>query len=57
VIRITAPVEFAMNYLGPLIAKFVELHAQIQFNVEVTSRVVDLLEEGASTNESASNYP
>jgi len=45
-IRMTAPVELAMNYLGPLIAEFVGLYPQVQVNVEVTPRVVDLLEEG-----------
>jgi DNA-binding transcriptional LysR family regulator len=45
-IRMTAPVEFSMNYLGPLIAEFVGLYPQVQIDIEVTSRVVDLIEEG-----------
>src|SRR3954447_13741597 len=45
-IRMTAPVELGMNYLGSLIAEFVELYPQVQVNVDLTPRTINLLEEG-----------
>ena len=45
-IRMTAPIEFSMNFLGPLIAEFVRRYPQVQVSVEASARVVDLLEEG-----------
>jgi len=46
-IRMTAPVEFSVNFLGPLIGEFVGQYPEVQVQVDATSRLVDLVEEGA----------
>ncbi|QIG92576.1 MULTISPECIES: LysR family transcriptional regulator [unclassified Bradyrhizobium] len=45
-IRMTAPVEFSVNFLGPLIGEFVGQYPEVQVQVDATSRLVDLVEEG-----------
>ncbi len=45
-LRVTAPVDLAMRYLGSMIAAFLELHADINIELEASDRIVDLIEEG-----------
>ena len=45
-LRLTCSATFGARHLAPAIAAFVARHAQIQFNVELSERVVDLVEEG-----------
>lgn len=45
-LRISAPSELAENFLGQLGARFLELHPEMQLEVMVTDRSVDLVEEG-----------
>lgn len=45
-LRITAPVDISMRYLGTIIADFLATHADINIELEATDRIVDLIEEG-----------
>jgi DNA-binding transcriptional LysR family regulator len=45
-IRITAPVDVGAWMLEPVIARFVRRHPAVHFDVVLTGRVVDLVEEG-----------
>jgi DNA-binding transcriptional LysR family regulator len=45
-IRITAPVDIGASMLEPVIARFVRRHPAVLFDVVLTGRVVDLVEEG-----------
>ncbi|QDO96764.1 LysR family transcriptional regulator [Ferrovibrio terrae] len=44
-IRITAPVAFGRNRLAPLIAAFAAQQPQLNFHLQLTDTIVDLLEE------------
>lgn len=44
-IRITAPVDVGVAILEPVIARFVRRHPAVHFDVVLTGRVVDLVEE------------
>ena len=46
VLRISAPFEFGMQFLGTLIAEFLGSHPEVRAEVVLTDRVVDLIEEG-----------
>jgi len=43
-LRITAPVEFIG--MGDIAARFMERHPRVEFDIELTGRTVDLVEEG-----------
>jgi DNA-binding transcriptional LysR family regulator len=45
-IRVTAPVDMGVSMLEPAIARFVRRHPEVRFDVLLTGRVVDLVEEG-----------
>src|SRR3954465_7000774 len=45
-LRVTAPVDLATPYLGPLVPRFPAAHRDINGELEATDRVVDLIEEG-----------
>ena len=45
-LRITAPVDLSMRYLGTIIAEFLAIHGDINIELEATDRIVDLIEEG-----------
>jgi DNA-binding transcriptional LysR family regulator len=45
-IRITAPVDAGVWLLEPLISRFVKKHPEVQFDVVLTGRVVDMVDEG-----------
>ena len=45
-IRVTAPVDLGQVLLAEVVVRFTEKHAQVRFDVALTSRVVDLVAEG-----------
>lgn len=45
-LRITCPVTLAQSTLGYLIPRFMALYPQVKIDMQVTNRVVDLVEEG-----------
>ncbi|MCE9576082.1 MAG: LysR family transcriptional regulator [Deltaproteobacteria bacterium] len=44
-LRVTAPVDFGATYLGPLVAEFVAQYPDIAVDVDVSDRIVDLIED------------
>jgi DNA-binding transcriptional LysR family regulator len=45
-IRIVCPLTIAQTTLGPLIPAFLQAHPQVRIDMEVSNRVVDLVQEG-----------
>lgn len=45
-LRITAPVVFGRRHVTPLVAKFLAAHPEVQANLVLADRNVDLIEEG-----------
>jgi len=45
-VRMTAPADFSITVLGPILARFSERHPEVRVELEVTQRRVDLVEEG-----------
>ena len=45
VLRITAPVDFGVTYLSPFIAKFQEIYPDVTFEISLTDRMVDIIED------------
>jgi len=45
-IKLTAPVNFGVRHLAPAIADFLAEHAEVRFDVSLSDRIVDLVEEG-----------
>jgi len=45
-IRIAAPLSFGLAKLSPLLQQFNELHPQIEFDIDLNNRHIDLAEEG-----------
>lgn len=45
-LRITAPTEFGSLYLGAIVAEYLQRYPQVEIEVELNNRVVDLIEEG-----------
>lgn len=45
-LRITAPVDLSMRYLGSIIADFLAMHSDINIELDTSDRIVDLIEEG-----------
>ncbi|MEJ7597081.1 MAG: LysR family transcriptional regulator [Kofleriaceae bacterium] len=45
-VRVTAPIDLSMRYLGAIIADFLAVHADINVELEASDRLVDLIEEG-----------
>lgn len=45
-LRVNVPVSFGIQTLAPLWDAFHELHPQVRLNVELSDRVVDVVEEG-----------
>jgi DNA-binding transcriptional LysR family regulator len=44
-LRITASISFGAGYLGPAIAEFRQRHPQLRFDIELSDRAVDLVDE------------
>jgi len=45
-LRMTAPVDLSMRYLGLIVADFLAIHSDINIELEASDRIVDLIEEG-----------
>ena len=45
-IRLTTSVNFGVRHVGPAIAEFLERHSEVRFDVSLSDRFVDLVEEG-----------
>jgi DNA-binding transcriptional LysR family regulator len=45
-IRLTTAVNFGVRHVGPAIAEFMARHKEVRFDVSLSDRVVDLVEEG-----------
>lgn len=45
-IRLTASITFGERYLAPAIADFLARHDQVRFDVELSDRLVDIVDEG-----------
>lgn len=45
-IKLSTPLSFGVAHLSPVIAKFMQQHKQIEINLDMTDRRVDLVEEG-----------
>jgi DNA-binding transcriptional LysR family regulator len=45
-LRINAPLVFGIRHLAPLWPKFMALHPQVELDIDLTDRVVDIVEEG-----------
>ena len=45
-LRINAPVTFGNLHLAPLWGEFLKLHPQVELDITLTDRMVDLIEEG-----------
>lgn len=45
-IRVVCPVTLAQTTIGPLVPLFLERHPQVRVEMQVTNRVVDLVQEG-----------
>jgi len=45
-IRVTCPVTLAQSTLGPILPLFLARHPQVRVDMQVSNRVVDLVEEG-----------
>jgi len=45
-IRVAAPLSFGLDHLGPAINDFMQVHPQLNFEIDFNDREVDLIEEG-----------
>lgn len=45
-LRITLPIELGMRFMGTAVAEFMQRHPDVSIEAELSSRVVDLVEEG-----------
>jgi DNA-binding transcriptional LysR family regulator len=45
-LRMTSAITFGERYLAPAIAEFMQQHPDVRFDVELSDRVVDLVDEG-----------
>jgi len=45
-VRVTCPVTLAQSTLGPIVPRFLAAHPQVRIEVQVTNRVIDLVQEG-----------
>lgn len=45
-VRISCPVTLAQTSIGPLLPRFLAEHPQVRIDMQVTNRVVDLVQEG-----------
>jgi DNA-binding transcriptional LysR family regulator len=46
IVRITCPVTLAQTMVGPVLPRFLAAHPQVRIDMQVTNRVVDLVQEG-----------
>lgn len=45
-VRVTCPVTLAQSTIGALVPRFLALHPQVRIDMQVTNRVVDLVQDG-----------
>lgn len=45
-VRVTCPVTLAQTTIGPIVPRFLAAHPQVRVDMQVTNRVVDLVQEG-----------
>lgn len=45
-VRMTCPVTLAQTTIGPLLPRFLAAHPQVRIDMQVTNRVIDLVQEG-----------
>lgn len=45
-VRITCPVTLAQTTIGPILPRFLAAHPQVRVEMQVTNRVIDLVQEG-----------
>lgn len=45
-VRVTCPVTLAQSTIGPLLPRFLAAHPQVRIDMQVSNRVVDLVQEG-----------
>lgn len=45
-VRVTCPVTLAQSTIGPVLPRFLAEHPQVRIDMQVTNRVIDLLQEG-----------
>src|SRR5215207_3321257 len=45
-IRVSCPVTLAQSTIGPLLPQFLARHPQVRVDMQVTNRVIDLVQEG-----------
>jgi DNA-binding transcriptional LysR family regulator len=45
-IKLTTSINFGVRHIAPAIAEFLAAHAEVRFDVSLSDRVVDLVEEG-----------
>ena len=45
-VRITCPVTLAQTTIGPVLPRFLAAHPQVRIDMQVTNRVIDLVQEG-----------
>jgi DNA-binding transcriptional LysR family regulator len=45
-VRVTCPVTLAQTTIGPVLPRFLAAHPQVRIEMQVSNRVVDLLQEG-----------
>lgn len=45
-LRLSAPLSFAISHLGSLLTEFLQLHAQLIVEIDLSDRAVDLIGEG-----------
>src|SRR3954469_21414313 len=45
-IRVTCPVTIAQTTVGPILPRFLAAHPHVRIDMQVTNRVVDLVQEG-----------
>lgn len=45
-LRITAPMSFGVRRLAPLVARFVKQHPQVEIELQLDDRMVDIVDEG-----------
>ena len=45
-VRVTCPVTLAQTTIGPILPRFLAAHPQVRIDMQVSNRVVDLVQEG-----------
>ena len=45
-VRVTCPVTLAQTTIGPILPRFLAAHPQVRMELQVTNRVIDLVQEG-----------